>query len=222
MGTEQNAVLLVGTYGGDLTHALSAWCSTEREITSERKARLPQFLRTLAENGHHTPFEKSMLHFVATTDITTHIHLLKHRIGVSVNSESARYKEMKDDKAYVPQDWPPHLQERMRRLNEEAQSEYHYFVKELEAEGFTRKRAKESARFALRYTHQYTVDLSFNFRSFMWFQGLRNSSHAQVEVRELAREMLYQVSVLDGYPFEHSISAFRGMRTPIPEWTVPT
>ena len=33
-------------------------------------------------------------------------HLIKHRIGVSVNSESARYKELKEDKFYVPDDWP--------------------------------------------------------------------------------------------------------------------
>lgn len=40
------------------------------------------------------------------TDIATHIHIIKHRIGVSVNGESARYKELGDDKFFVPDDWP--------------------------------------------------------------------------------------------------------------------
>src|SRR5690606_15059899 len=55
--------------------------------------------------GHHTPFEKSTLHFLVTVDQATHIHLLKHRIGVSINGESARYKELKEDKIYLPEDW---------------------------------------------------------------------------------------------------------------------
>ena len=50
----------------------------------------------LASEGHHTPFEKSSLHFLVTVDQATHIHLLKHRIGVAINGESARYKELKE------------------------------------------------------------------------------------------------------------------------------
>jgi thymidylate synthase ThyX len=58
----------------------------------------------LASEGHHTPFEKSQLHFLVNVDQATHIHLLKHRIGVSINGESARYKELKEDKTYIPED----------------------------------------------------------------------------------------------------------------------
>ncbi|NCW24121.1 MAG: hypothetical protein EBV84_01930, partial [Betaproteobacteria bacterium] len=32
--------------------------------------------------------------------------ILKHRIGVPVNGESARYKEIKEDKYLIPSDWP--------------------------------------------------------------------------------------------------------------------
>ena len=81
-----NKVELVGLYGGDRTHALSAWTSTLRELSSAKEERMPNFLKSLAHNGHHSPFEKSTLHFLATTDIATHVQLLKHRIGVSVNS----------------------------------------------------------------------------------------------------------------------------------------
>jgi thymidylate synthase ThyX len=53
------------------------------------------------------------------------------------------------------------------------------------------------------------MDISFNFRSFAHFQGLRNSEHAQVEVRELAEKMLELVKNIDGNPFEHTLKAFK-------------
>src|SRR6185295_18337446 len=108
-----NKVILLGHYGGDETHALSAWTSTRRELTEERKGRMDKMLFMLAKEGHHTPFEKSYLHFQVEADTASHIHLLKHRIGVSVNGESARYKELKDDKYYIPEDWPKWLQDEL-------------------------------------------------------------------------------------------------------------
>ena len=100
-----NKVELLGHYGSDLIHAQSAWTSTSRDITDEKKARVGKLLKMLASEGHHTPFEKSSLHFLVTVDQATHIHLIKHRIGVSVNGESARYKELKEDKFIIPTDW---------------------------------------------------------------------------------------------------------------------
>ena len=101
-----NNVELLGYYGDDKTHACSAWTSTSRELSQDKITRIPKLLKMLASEGHHTPFEKSFLHFLVTTDIASHIHIIKHRIGVSVNGESARYKEITEDKALIPQDWP--------------------------------------------------------------------------------------------------------------------
>ena len=100
-----NKVELIGYYGSDTIHATSAWTSTSRNLTEDKVERIPKLLEMLAREGHHTPFEKSTLHFLVTVDQATHIHLLKHRIGVSINGESARYKELKEDKAYLPEDW---------------------------------------------------------------------------------------------------------------------
>src|SRR5574338_1312968 len=106
MKENDNLVELVGFYGSDETHALSAWTSTSRDLTEEKRGRMDKLLTMLAQNGHHTPFEKSSLHFLITTDIATHIQILKHRIGVSFNAESARYKTLQEGKCYVPVDWP--------------------------------------------------------------------------------------------------------------------
>lgn len=203
-----NKCHLVGYYGSDEVHALSAWTSTSRDLDDAKRERIPALLRMLAENGHHTPFEKSALHFLVTVDTATHIHLLKHRIGVSINGESARYKELCDDKSMMPRDWSEEEQERLDAYTVQAFKEYHACIDRLVAAGHTRKRAKESARFYLPYASQIVMDIQFNWRSFHHFLSLRMKDEAQVEVHDLAKTMLHLVAGLPGKPFEHTIAAF--------------
>lgn len=186
----ENTVELVGYYGGDETHALSAWTSTSRELTDEKRGRMDKLLKYLAENEHHSPFEKSFLHFLVDVETASHIHIIKHRIGVSVNGESARYKEHTKDKWYIPQDWPEDCQELLNEYCVTGFDAYHKVLEILVKRGFDRKRAKESARFFLPYASQVTLDVAFNFRSFMLFQKLRNDAHAQDEIHDIAQRML--------------------------------
>ncbi len=203
-----NKVELLGYYGSDQVHACSAWTSTSRNLSDEKIERIPKLLKMLAEAGHHTPFEKSSLHFLVDTDIASHIHLLKHRIGVSINGESARYKEIKEDKYLIPNDWPEDLQLALTNYTEEGNRLYHQCLKSLCDRGFDRKRAKESARFFKTYNSQIQADVMFNWRSFYHFLELRNKPDAQLEIREIAAEMLNQVKNIEGNPFEHTIAAF--------------
>lgn len=202
----ENKVELIGTYGGDETHALSAWTSTSRDLTEEKKGRIGKLLKMLAENGHGTPFEKSSIHFLVTSDIASHIHILKHRAGVSVNGESARYKELKDDKFYVPVDWDTDEQKQYIAFMEGALKEYHACLARLKAKGISPKRAKESARLYLPYGNQITADVMFNFRSFMHFVGLRREEGAQLEIYNLAQTMLEQLSKTE--KFDLSLEAY--------------
>ena len=93
----ENNVILLGHYGSDETIACSAWTSTSRELSEEKRERIPKLINMLWSEGHETPFEKGSVHFLVNCDIASHIHLLKHRIA-SINAESARYKELKEDK----------------------------------------------------------------------------------------------------------------------------
>jgi thymidylate synthase (FAD) len=206
MPQQRNLVELLGTYGSDETHALSAWTSTSRDLTEDKKNRIPNLLKMLAENGHETPFEKSSIHFLVTTDVASHIHLLKHRIGVSINAESARYKELKEDKYYVPSDWPLDEQERYIEHMESSLQKYHSTLERLVQGGMSRKRAKESARLYLPYGNQITADVMFNFRSFIHFLRLRYSDHAQVEIKDIARQMLDLV--VETNSFSATLEAF--------------
>lgn len=201
-----NKVELIGTYGGDESHALSAWTSTSRDLTDEKRARMSKLITMLASENHGTPFEKSSIHFLVTTDIASHIHILKHRIGVSVNGESARYKELKDDKFYIPTDWSGDEQAMLINHCQESLKKYHQCIASLVDKGVSKKRAKESARFYLPYATQLTADVMFNFRSLMHFAGLRNSEHAQLEIRNIAQQML-QLTYETG-KFNISLDAF--------------
>lgn len=201
-----NKVELVGIYGSDETHALSAWTSTSRDLSDEKRGRMDKLLTQLATAGHHTPFEKSSLHFLVTTDIATHIQIIKHRVGVSVNAESARYKELKDDKFYVPVDWAQDEQVKLVEHCQDSIKKYHDCLARLVASGMSRKRAKESARFYLPYANQLTADVMFNFRSFMHFAGLRAAKDAQKEIADLAYNMLHEVDKTNA--FRISLEAF--------------
>lgn len=212
----KNTVELIGYYGSDTVHAQSAWTSTNREIDNEKGKRIPDLLSMLAKEGHHTPFEKSSFHFLVTTDIATHIHLLKHRVGVSVNAESARYKEIKEDKFLLPEDWVELANKdaivrfylsKLERLSTITNTIYHDCIRELSL-SIGRKRAKETARYFKMYNSQITSDVMLNWRSFIHFYNLRSSKDAQVEVSLLAKDMLNLIKGIEGNPFQHTVKAF--------------
>jgi flavin-dependent thymidylate synthase len=215
-----NKVELIGYYGSDEIHACSAWTSTSRDITEEKRERIPKLLKMLADAGHHTPFEKSSLHFLVDTDIASHVHLLKHRIGCSVNGESARYKELKEDKFYIPNDWKGICPDEnsiktggrdwakmLEAYTKTGNELYHQGLKDLEPV-LGRKRAKESARFFKTYNSQIQADVMFNWRSFHHFLELRNKPDAQKEIRDIAATMLDLVKNIEGNPFKYTIEAF--------------
>jgi len=214
-----NTVELLGYYGSDAVIAQSAWTSTSRDLSPEKIERIPNLLVQLWSQGHETPFEKATVHFLVNCDIATHIHLLKHRMS-SLNAESARYKELKEDKFYLPNDWWDH------KVTPDVKDDLYYPQEEymdwfLALEEYTklgnklyhksleqltpvlgRKRAKESARFFKTYNSQIQADVTFNLRSFANFLRLRNSEHAQLEIREIAQQMQDLVENIDDKPFK--------------------
>ena len=214
MKAQPNKVQLIGFYGTDETIALSAWTSTSRDLTEEKRQRIPELVRRLWFDGHETPFEKVQLHFLVTCDIASHIHLLKHRIS-SLNAESARYKELSDDKYYIPDDWNYDELKSLTSVSwaktiehhtEKAFMLYHEALNEL-TPILGRKRAKETARYFLPYNTQITSDVMFNLRSFANFYRLRSSEHAQVEIQQIARQMMTLAYNIEGQPLKSALDA---------------
>ena len=208
-----NTVELLGFYGSDEVIACSAWTSTSRELSEDKIKRVPALIDMLWSNGHETPFEKATVHFLVNCDIASHIHLLKHRMA-SINAESARYKELKEDKFYLPEDWNGIKTTKVEDTwlyilsshTKRADKLYHDCLEDL-TPILGRKRAKESARFFKTYNSQIQADVMFNMRSFANFLKLRNSEHAQVEIREIAQQMLDLVKSIEGNPFEQTIKS---------------
>jgi thymidylate synthase ThyX len=146
----------------------------------------------------------------------------------SINAESARYKELKEDKYYLPEDFAiklknmegnyfiadyfsdqeinPTWEEMLSAYTELGNKLYHQCLEEL-TPILGRKRAKESARYFKTYNSQIQADVMFNMRSFANFLKLRNSEHAQVEIREIAQQMLDLVKSIEGNPFEQTIKS---------------
>ena len=207
----QNKVELLGYYGSDEVIACSAWTSTSRNLTDEKRARVKSLINMLWINGHETPFEKGVVHFLVDTDIASHIHLLKHRIS-SLNAESARYKELKEDKYFIPDDWNDKWKNTLKDYSDAGNDLYHQCLSELEPI-LGRKRAKESARFFKTYNSQIQADIMFNIRSFANFIQLRNSEHAQKEIREIAQQMWDLVATIEGEPFKFTLQAIKNGRS---------
>lgn len=220
----ENKVELVGYYGGDETIALAAWTSTSRNLTSEKKERIPKMINDLWTNGHKTPFERGIVHFLVNCDIASHIHLIKHR-HAGTNGESARYKELKEDKYYLPKDWEGiKCNENAAEMTNVYNSSvswltiledyvkygndlYHECLKDL-TPILGRKRAKESARYFKTYNSQIETDVIMNMSCFANFLYLRKKDTAQNEIHEIADQMLELVKNIEGNPFEYTIKAF--------------
>lgn len=216
MKNKNNAELL-GYYGGDEIIACSAWTSTNRDLTKEKKDRVPALIKQLWDNGHGTPFEKSSVHFLINCDIASHIHLLKHRIA-SINAESARYKELKEDKYYLPEDWKgvpisgdgyPLLDwyKMLEDYTTQGNILYHHALEDL-TPVLGRKRAKESARYFKTYNSQIQADVMFNMRSFHNFLIQRMDDHAQLEIQNIAKQMYELVKNIEGGPFKATLKAW--------------
>ncbi len=235
--SHDNKVILLGHYGGDQTHALAAWSSTFLDLeiempedvnmrvgaiidyiinNSTRIRDVKGLLNYLASEKHTSPFRFSTLHFVTTTEIATHIQFLKHSVALSAeNAESARYKELKEDKFYLPEDWLEYGEVGERwydilKARTEGQNDfYHLCLKELIEAGVPKNRAKESARFFKTYNSQINSNKIMSFDGFLQIYFKRNlTTPSQLEIGEVVEQMLEQIKVIPGNPFKDSLEAF--------------
>lgn len=228
-----NSVELIGWYGGDRAIARAAWTSTQIDVDSKTDEQVRDLIvNKLWNNGtgkpHKTPFERGIVEFNITADVASHIHLIKHR-HLAINGESARYKELKEDKYYLPEDWKnvniseyrslqyetreiidyvgPSWFEILDRYTEIGNELYHKALKDL-TPVLGRKRAKETARFFKTYNSQITLSVMTNMSCFHNFYSLRADDSAQDEIHEIADMMLEIIKNIPGEPFKYTLEAF--------------
>lgn len=219
-----NLVELIDWYGGDKAIARAAWTSTSTDVEAKSNEQIRDLIvNKLWNNGsgkpHRSPFERGIVEFNVISDIASHIHKIKHR-HMSLNGESARYKEIKEDRYYVPVDWdgikisqldldsPSETwAERLKEFTEEGNRLYHECLKDL-TPILGRKRAKESARYFKTYNSQIVSSVMMNMSCFHNFYTLRADSAAQLEIQEIAKAMLQCIKDIEGNPFKYTLEAF--------------
>lgn len=200
--------------GSDAAIANGAWTSTYNKDTREDKYDDPQkvaeLVPRLIKEGHSTPIEFVWLRFWIRMPIFTDRQFMTHRMA-SHSGLSGRYRTMPGDWYSVPEDCCKILdkinyemgREISTRFDEHCQQAndlYKLWLSELKsaerAQIITNaeyKRVREILRGNLPTAGMVERTSAFNLRSFANFQRLRNSDHAQLEIRTLAQLMLEEV-----------------------------
>lgn len=190
--------------GDDHSIAASARVSLSRELTSltdrsEKQAERDRGLINRLMKDHHTsPFESVVFQWRVRAPIFTARQWFRHRFS-SFNEESGRYVELQDeffvpaqlrvrvgkamDYQYVDMDPKRNAayQARIEALYRDARALYEDMLQA----GV----AREHARMVLPVAQYTTFIWTVNALSLMNFLHLRNSSHAQTEIRVYAEAM---------------------------------
>jgi thymidylate synthase ThyX len=241
----QNSVELIDYMGSDKLHSLAAWASTFAEFdldlpedienrvdvivnhilnNGKKKRSIQELLEFLSENEHTSPFRFSSFVFACNTDIATHIQKLKHRVILEAeNGESARYKELMEDKFYLPEDWKEikvsqsgitfdfaadNWYDVLNNNTIKQNSLYHECLKDL-IPVLGKKRAKETARFFKTYNSQINTLNKLSFDGVMQFYFKRHDkTYVQNEIADLAIGMVNCIKSIPNNPFEYSLKAF--------------
>ena len=187
---------------------------------SKRISSIEGLLKYLSEAGHESPFRMSSFCFTATNDIATHIQKLKHAIILEAeNGESAKYKELKEDKYYLPEDWLNYgavgvkWYKKLEESSKQTNKFYHLALKELVEAGMSKKRAKESARYFKMYNSQINTVNKFSFAGVMTFYNKRHnkvkgSEFAQNEISDIVFQMVEEIKNIPNNPFKYSLLAY--------------
>ena len=202
--------------GSDRSIAASA-CTSSMDLgkrSVKTDAQVEDMVRRLAADGHSTPFESVVLRFWIRWPIFSDRQHMTHRIA-SHNGLSGRYRTMPLDYFELPDDVldvlknvdgivanPCHnpdwnILDSYYESCETAVNNYKLGIDQLKAAekqgAITNdqfKRVREVLRGQLPTAGMVERITVMNLRSFANYQRLRNSSHAQPEIREAAQEML--------------------------------
>lgn len=227
MENYKNNVSLIGWYGGDRAIARAAWTSTQTDVDAKTDEQIRDLLvNKLWNNGsgkpHKTPFERGIVEFNITCEQASHIHLIKHRLA-NINGESARYKELKEDKFYLPEDWKGIKASSLTGYLSKHNGKNWYDILSIHTEYSNhlyhaaltdvsvilgRKRAKESARFFKTMNSQLTLSVMMNMSCFQNFIKLRHDEAAQREIDWIAQDMIMCVKNIPNSPFKYTLEAF--------------
>lgn len=210
-------VELIDFMGSDQSVVRSARVSTlgAGSVEAQESQGLINFLW---REGHHSPFEHNTFTFMVEAPIFTINQLVRHRIA-SYNIESGRYKEL-EPVFYVTSPVRPVVQVGKTGNYEFEEADIWHgaladtLIRDSSEQSWERYEnlleggiAKEVARMVLPLNIYSSLYVTMNARALMNFLRLRNESHAQYEIREMAQKM--EVILAEKMPMTYR--AFRGI-----------
>lgn len=195
-------VWLYDVMGSDRTVVNAARVSLQSDdihagiVLNEADEKLIGFLM---REGHMSPFEHVVFTFKVRAPITVIRQWQRHRIG-SFNEISGRYSVIEDPEFYVPNEVRTQVGKpgsyTYAPLDEKKAAQFQKILKGWQELGAAAYKtflaagvAKEQARFFLAPTLYTEMFWTVNARSLMNFLTLRNSEHAQAEIRAYAVEI---------------------------------
>ncbi len=211
-------VELVNVFGDDLMVAEVARVSYNKAASNYTKEQNDKLLNYLVTHKHTSPFRHPQLQFRVTCPIYVERQLFKHNVGISVNSISGRYvdfsdtyyeiekfrKQSRDSKQGSAED----LNERENYQARMIQEDIIIVAKEAYKRLLDLGVSKEQARTVLPLSLNTTFIWTGSLLSFIHLCNLRLKPDAQLETRDVVRDMLDAVLNIDGKPFKESLKAF--------------
>ena len=209
--SDQIKVELQDTMGTDRSIAEAAWTSSyEYEKKKNRDDDdVSRVVNMLADLRHSVPFESVVFRFWIKMPIATDRQFMTHRLQ-SASGLSGRYRTMPSEWLNIPNDvheildklgeLGKHMREAYKQSCSTANALYSADISvckiERDCGNISEKEFKRLREFyrGILPQHNMTERVSImNLRAFGNFQYLRNSEHAQPEIRQIAKLMLKQV-----------------------------
>lgn len=203
--------------GSDRSIAESAWTSSTTIKGKEKRSEedVARVVKTLIEQKHASPIESVVFKFWIKMPIQTDRQHMTHRIA-SHNGMSGRYRTMPSEWLSIPEDikviqtklndfygedtYDKELIEEYNDLCSRANTWYNNYLKMFKAAeeknyitNSEYKRLREFYRGVLPQNNMTERVTIINLRSFANYQKLRNSEHAQPEIKQVAKLMLEAV-----------------------------
>lgn len=209
--SDQIKVELQESMGNDRSIAEAAWTSSLTYTGKQKRtdSEVDKLVSKLIEEKHATPIESVIFKFWIKLPIQTDRQHMTHRIA-SHNGMSGRYRTMPNEWLHESLDIKNIISKvKERRINisnmyEDLCKQANDFYRELlvdlkeaeQAEEISNKeykRLREFYRGVLPQNNMTERVTIMNLRSFANYQKLRNSDHAQPEIRKIAELMLEAV-----------------------------
>lgn len=196
---EYGHLMLEDNMGGDLSIVNNARVSFNdgSEEMDERNAGL---IRFLMKNRHGSPFESVTFRFDVKAPLFVFREWHRHRAGHSYNEWSARYSVIEPEFYVPPRDYiraqvgKPGAYTFERVEDDDVADTVRNGIRAAQYESYERYDrmlqtgiAKEVARVVLPVGTYSRMKWTCNLRSLMHFLSLRNSEHAQKEIRDYAK-----------------------------------